>query len=376
MNRDFSSRHVAALDGLRGCAALAVTFFHGILHFNVGLIESVLYAPAIAMTSWSDGLNKVLLAIFNGDSAVMLFFVLSGYVLSGSIDRSLNKGGSAWIASADFLIKRFTRIYPALIGCMILYWVIFLVVGSKITYPAVNFEIFWKSATLYEPTIHGPSWSLLVEMFAAPFVLLFVLLRRKFGFFALILAACYATFAIDYPFLVGYLNNLWPYLLAFAVGVGVASPQISEIKFEVKPWHLAVAIFAFVFARHFVPRAGVSGLIAQTIIGGMVVYTAASVRRGLIHRFLVSAPVLFMGRISYSFYLINVPILYLVWGFMSKVYPLHVVAYPLIAGLGSAFISTAISIPISAFSEKYIERLGIRLGKLLTFWSTPARQFV
>ena len=374
MNRDFSNRHVAALDGLRGCAALAVTFFHGILHYNVGLVGSVLYAPVITISNWSDALNKALLAVFNGDSAVLLFFVLSGYVLSGSIDRNLNKVGNAWVVSADFFIKRCTRIYPAMIGCMLLYWVIFLMVGGKIEYPAVNFEVFWKSASLYEPTIHGPSWSLQVEMFAAPFVLLFVLLRRKFGFFALILAACYATFAIDYPVLVGYLNNLWPYLLAFAIGVGVASPQISEIKFEVKPWHLAVAIFAFVFARHCVPRAGVSGLVAQSILGGMVVYTAASVRRGLIHRFLVSAPVLFMGRISYSFYLINVPILYLVWGGMSKVYPLQVVAYPLVAGLGSAFISTAITIPISAFSEKYIERLGISLGKLLTFWSIPARQ--
>ncbi|RON54940.1 acyltransferase family protein [Pseudomonas frederiksbergensis] len=377
MDSSSSIRHVAALDGIRGWAALAVTFFHGILHFNIGLIERVLYAPVAAMQGGRDLLSKFLLAVFNGDSAVMIFFVLSGYVLSGSLDRTLDRDGRPLINSADFLVKRLARIYPAMFGCMLLYWAIFLLSKGWIVYPAVTFDVFWKSSTLYDITIHGPSWSLLVEVLAAPFVVAFVLLRRKYGFFALVLATCYSMFAIDYPVLVGYLGNLWPYLLAFAVGVGVASPQIKSIRFDAKPWHLSVAIIAFVFARHVVPRSGVSGLIAQTFIGGFVVYFASIVSSGAVYRFLVSKPSLFMGRVSYSFYLINVPILYLVWGVMETYFVQFTIDHKLAAGLGSAIISTAITIPLSVFSERFIERPGIKFGKVITFWSSsPSRQTV
>lgn len=362
-----SSRHVAALDGLRGCAALAVTMFHALLHYNTALIERVLYAPASSMSSASDLFDKFYLSIFNGDAPVILFFVLSGFVLAASVDRSLDKGKTIGFTATDFLVRRVLRIYPAMFGCMALYWAIYLLTRGLIVYPAVNLEVFFKSSTLYDITIHGPSWSLLVEMIAAPFVLVFVILRRQFGFFALILIAAYAMMAIDYPALVWHLPNFWAYLISFVIGIAIASPQMRSIRFDVKPWHMAAALLAFIFARSFVPRAGISGLIAQSFLAGLVVFVAARLDTGRIFSFLTSKPILQLGKISYSFYLLNVPILYLVWGIVDK-YVANPGANNHLWGIGAGLVAVAITIPLSVLSERYVEQPGVRLGKAIMSW--------
>jgi peptidoglycan/LPS O-acetylase OafA/YrhL len=366
MNKKKGEAHVRALDGLRGCAALAVVMFHGILHFNTALIDRVLYQPIANVHGASDWVAKVLLAIFNGESAVILFFVLSGYVLGASLDRSLDRASSSVTASFDFLVRRAGRIYPAMFAAMGLYWMFSLALqGSGIVYPLVNAGIALRSATLYEITVHGPSWSLLVELFAAPFVLLFVLLRRRFGLFAMAFAACYAMFAIDSPVLVGHLANLWPYLISFVIGVAIASPQIASVRFEPKPAHLAWALAAFMFARHGVHRASISGLIAHSVLAGLVVFTASRASTGGAYRFLTSRPVQFLGRVSYSFYLLNVPLLCLIWEVISARVP-DSSAHYLLWGLASGLVASIATLPLAALSERFVERPGVRLtGRLL-----------
>lgn len=362
-----SSRHIATLDGLRGCSALAVTMFHALLHYNLPLIERVLYAPVSSMGNVSDLFDKFYLSIFNGDSPVILFFVLSGFVLAISIDSSLDKGRHIVFTATDFLVRRVLRIYPAMIACMCLYWTIHLFTEGFIVYPAVNFEVFLKSATLSDITIHGPSWSLLVEIIAAPFILVFVILHRKLGFFVLILITAYAMMAIDYPALVWHLPNFWAYLISFVIGIAIAAPQMRSIKFIVRPWHTSAALLAFIFARSFVPRAGISGLIAQSFLAGLVVFTSVRLENGKVFRFLNSKPILYLGKISYSFYLISVPILYLIWGIIDK-YVANPAANNHFWGIGAGLLAVVISLPLSSLSEKFVEQPGVKLGKTIMSW--------
>lgn len=331
------------------------------------LIQRVLLPPASSISSASDLFDKFYLSIFNGDGPVILFFVLSGFVLAASIDRSLNKGMSIRFTAADFLVRRVLRIYPAMIGCMCLYWIIYLFTQGFIVYPAVNLEVFLKSATLYDITIHGPSWSLLVEMIAAPFILLFVILRRKLGFFVLILIAAYAMMAIDYPALVWHLPNLRVYLISFVIGIAIASPQMRSIEFTVKVWHMSAALLAFLFARSFVHGASTSGLLAQSFLAGLVVFAAARLNTGKIFSLLTSKPIQFLGKISYSFYLINVPILYLIWGIIDK-YVANPGANNHFWGIGAGFLAVFISIPLSYLSERFVEQPGVKLGKTIMSW--------
>src|SRR4051812_11697833 len=86
------------LDSLRGVAALFVFFSHFFLIFNINEF-SVLSLQASPLG-----------VFINGHSAVMFFFVLSGFVLSLPF---INKEKP--LNLAEFYIKRIFRIYPAYI---------------------------------------------------------------------------------------------------------------------------------------------------------------------------------------------------------------------------------------------------------------------
>ncbi|QAU23396.1 acyltransferase [Dyella sp. M7H15-1] len=360
MQKNRKGSHIAALDGLRGYAALAVTMYHGILHFDTSLIDRVLYQPVANVHGVDDLVCKVLLALFNGESAVILFFVLSGYVLASSIDRSLDAGRKCLIVSVEFLVKRAWRIYPAMFACMVFYWVLSRLLDGRIGYATINAVIFWSSVTLYRVSVHGPSWSLQVEMLAAPFILAFALMRRYLGFFSLVLVMAYAMFSIEYPVLIGNANNLWPYLIAFVIGIVVASPEFGAIRFEPKPAHIVIALITFIFFRQIVSRNAISGLIAHSLLAGLLVFAVSRSHTGRIHQFLNSRISQFFGRISYSFYLLNVPVLLLVWGTISAVFP-HPEQHYLGWGIVSGVIATVLTMPFAWACERYIERPSMHL---------------
>jgi peptidoglycan/LPS O-acetylase OafA/YrhL len=121
------------------------------------------------------------------------------------------------------------------------------------------------------------------------------------------------------------------------------------------------------FARQVVPRAGVSGLIAQSFLAGLVVFTTVRISTGRIYSFLVSRPVQFMGRISYSFYLINVVFLYLVWGLISA-YAVTPEKHYLRWGIISGVVTSVVTIPFATLSERYVERVGARTTAQLIAW--------
>ena len=62
-----------------------------------------------------EGLTKIFLKIFDGEAAVMLFFVLSGAVLFRSLMREEDGIGGV---AVKFYVRRVFRIYPALFDCL------------------------------------------------------------------------------------------------------------------------------------------------------------------------------------------------------------------------------------------------------------------
>ena len=109
------------LDGLRGYAAFAVVFFHSIFS-DPTMAGRVLGRDFSELKDWYDILAKLILIIFNGQTAVVIFFILSGAVLFESLQR---EKGSISSVVGNFLIRRFFRIYPALVVCLLTCWVAF-----------------------------------------------------------------------------------------------------------------------------------------------------------------------------------------------------------------------------------------------------------
>ena len=85
------------LDAIRGVAALAVVMHHCLLVLDFGPETKSKY-----WLLWETPLR----ALFAGNEAVTMFFILSGYVLTIPFIQTNQK-------YANFIIKRIFRIYPA-----------------------------------------------------------------------------------------------------------------------------------------------------------------------------------------------------------------------------------------------------------------------
>ena len=93
-----SSVRLVELDALRGIAAMAVVAYHYTTH----------YANQIGhMTPLRFGFPA-------GNYGVHLFFLISGFVIFMTLERTRN--------AMDFVVSRFSRLYPA-------YWAAMLVTG-------------------------------------------------------------------------------------------------------------------------------------------------------------------------------------------------------------------------------------------------------
>jgi peptidoglycan/LPS O-acetylase OafA/YrhL len=350
-----------ALDGLRGVAALAVVFYHGILHMDATLMERVLYRPLHAMPSVRDGLTKIALLIFNGHTAVYIFFVLSGCVLTLSLNRKLAE--PAAVVSASFLLSRAARLYPPVIACMLL---MLLLKYLPITgYPPFSFQQFLENASLTTISMHGPSSTVQAELLAAPLVLAVWLLRRKFGPIALVFSLAYGMIALDSAPMVGWMPNMHAYLIAFVCGMAVAEPAVRGLVATIRPAAWWATLAALILSRAFHPGS-LPSLLAMTGLSAVLVAGLLYGQKGSLARLLETAPVQTLGRISFSFYLLNVPMLYLIWAFTDRW--AWTKDYALETGLVVGAISVAMTWPLALLSEKWIERPAIKAGRIMSSW--------
>ena len=105
------------LDAIRGAAALTVFLSHGRPLFLRSGLSSTLKTgthttEAPQETSASDAHRTTV-----GHEAVIVFFILSGYFVGGSVIRSMRNGSYAW---KPYLFQRLTRLWVVLIPALLL----------------------------------------------------------------------------------------------------------------------------------------------------------------------------------------------------------------------------------------------------------------
>ena len=101
----------ASLDGLRGIACVVVVICHYLQIYVPAAFERNF--PDLFGEKWL--VNSPLNLLFNGHAAVILFFVLSGFVLSAPFFRGVGWG---WYARS--IIKRYPRLaIPALASSLL-----------------------------------------------------------------------------------------------------------------------------------------------------------------------------------------------------------------------------------------------------------------
>jgi peptidoglycan/LPS O-acetylase OafA/YrhL len=309
------------LDALRGLAALSVFLFHAfcMMPKTPGVLQWIKVTP--------------LRAFCDGPSAVMLFFVLSGFVLNLKYV-SLRTNPPHWVAS--FIIRRVFRIYPAFIIAMIfgLFLKVFVYDASAMSPFSDWFSEFWKDPldpiqflkmlTLVAHNIHTvqldpPMWSLVCEMRVSLFfpVIIFSVNRprKPLGDVCLI--------AVTYAVCFGLCGKpIFSYLPHFVLGAMCAKhferirPWLSEMGRVKKTGWLIVVIGLYQAASICsswsppAPYVNYFNYAVYQIVGmsaaGLMLATASFSRIGAL---LNKTIFRFIGRTSYSFYLVHLMLL-------------------------------------------------------------------
>lgn len=372
------SGFLARVEALRGAAALVVALCHSQLVLAVNGHNDLWRLNLTDVQGPQAIATKFLLAAFNGESAVALFFVISGLVLGLSLDKHEQ---GFWGKSASFIFRRAMRIYPALIVSLL-----FIQLWLPVIYPAPDYA---GASLMFQPLFRVPQaadffanllfisnqmnpviWTLKVEMEAALLLPLLHLIDRKsppqISVVVLMLLMGLATGGQDAS------TQKW----LFAFYLGLMLPQwgpwlVSAMKTSplgAGGW-LGGVLMALGLVRHlfFGTRYSaltpfVEGVCAMMLIASVVyhpevrwwkVFDLAAIRT--------------LGRLSYSFYLFHFIIHYLIGvAMLLLVAPQALSAYPIVWHGLLSVVSVTLTIPFAALCYRWIEKPFIEVGRRLT----------
>lgn len=289
-----NGQRLEVLQALRGIAAVAVVLFH--------LNGSIFSLPKY--------FSYELLPIFRaGHLGVNIFFVLSGFLMAKLY---LNRPGGPAVASR-FLRKRVVRIYPV-------YWVVlipviatyFLLPGSGKGHETdawyiVTSIMLWP--TVIDPIL-GVAWTLRFELF---FYLAFaglIMWRRTFA--VIFVGWGLAALGSAITMLAGY-ELIWPlafvispWILLFLYGIAGAIWVERGVR---SPGFVTVA-GAAVLALSIYMTLTIGGVLTMQVCGiGSVLFMAGLVELERQGRLSVPGWLTYSGDISYSLYLVHMPVL-------------------------------------------------------------------
>lgn len=326
----------------------------------------------------------VLKLLMSGDTGVMVFIIISGFVIAHLLLRSEE-------GYTDYLLRRFVRIAPVYLVCLTvavsvisLAWLAWgenplpLNRTMRISRFSEETENFWTHLALHLTLLHGavpdtllsfasttflaPAWSLSLEWQFYLIAPLMVVIARRPGFAPGVLAVALVAiktglhhsglrwqyegffFLAGDLFLIGIFSRMALERLRQGASplIYLALAGVLLVQVDIK----ATLIWVFFFALTMME----AGFIARP--------------RGLatVHRVLALNPVITaLGRWSYSTYLIHIPLFSVLVGFyVGQVGPENVTQ---VAVAGILAVSLPLLVLISALLFRFVEKPPIRLGK-------------
>lgn len=281
------SRRLLELDSLRGLAALAVVLYH------YTVMYPKFFGPAQAP----------LFTVSKGYLGVKLFFIISGFVILMTVTKAKS--------ALDFMVSRFSRIYPAYWGAIVITFGLLTVTGlwpdGAVSRSAALVNLTMLQEFAHIKDVDGVYWTLQYELVfygLALALLMFGLVKRVEWVSAGLLAATvgyWLALRHDLFATYGHLGALvkWGLLLLIVFQnvqffvTGMMLYRIWKDGFSI----LRGLVLAASVATTFVTMNRFNGEIHVAFALAMA--AAASGKVGLLR----SGPLVFLGTISYTLYL-------------------------------------------------------------------------
>lgn len=375
-------RHFAFLDGIRGWAAFGVLLFHlGIERSETDLVRS--RAPQL-----------VLDVLDTGKLGVAVFFVLSGLVIAYSLRTNLEippgdaatDPGSADRPSFDvgnFVVRRIVRLTPPYHAAIIVALLFalgasleggheYLPGGAPFGLVRLFAHLIYAQELLGFVNFNDVFWTLAIELqfYLAFAVLVFAQDRlgrsRRPATTLQVLYGISAAISLLWPF--GLFGDdarpIWfaPLWYSFMLGVLI----FARWRRQIPAWPLALYMMLLAVAPLV---SGRDGQFAWVSVGTTALLWIA-VERDRLGRWLADRPSQFLGRVSYSLYLIHTPILGAVLVVATKLLGDPSVAKQLL----SIVVGIVVSLVSAEIFYRAVERPAIMMSRRLRSDSRASRQ--
>jgi peptidoglycan/LPS O-acetylase OafA/YrhL len=308
------------VDSLRGVAILLVIAVH-----SVGV------SFGFDQLKWTTGFGRdfdvgkqfliVLPATF-GWAGVAVFFAISGFCIHNSFSKESRLGFFRYI------VKRFYRIYPPYFLPMLVFYILGAERGGDYGNFITHALLIHNYFPAYFLGINGAFWSIAIEFqLYIIYIFLFVLIER-FGW-RVVLAGCLCVelcvriamghFLMTYGTVPKFISGL-PLAYLFSWTIGAAAAELcnrnAPTVFQVKRLHIVALIVTGVGCCFVKPLAAFSFLLFATATALCMVYMH---EQNVPFRVPALAKI---GLISYSIYLIHLPILYSISSLFGRDIPL------------------------------------------------------
>jgi len=372
--------HLPELDGFRGLAILMVMFYH--------------FGHCLDGPIWTGGFvgKLVARAVASGWCGVDLFFVLSGFLITGILYDT--KGHAGFFRT--FYMRRVLRIFPLYYGVLVAAFFVSPWVGATrfgLWAPPENQGWFWLYGVNFLRVFRGHEscgtlehlWSLAVEEhFYLFWPLLIFLLNRVAAMWACVAVAAGALWFRLAGVYLGYQTA--NYMLtparvdAMAVGafLALAVRGPGGLGSVVRHARSAAAISGFLLAALLATHHGVLYCFAkdtQTVgytllavfFGSTMVLTVASGGRGLASRLTRNHALGFIGKYSYGIYVFHFSLVPALVGLLGLDRALRNVGPQPMAVVAHLLILMAVSVAVAWLSWHLYEKHFLRLKKLFPY---------
>ena len=368
--------HIPALDGLRGVAILLVL----VLHFAP-------YAPGLHPPTVL--LDRLYLRVSGiGWTGVDLFFVLSGYLITGILYDT--KGSKHYFR--QFYARRFLRIFPLYYVALALFLIILPwphsfdsvireLRGDAVWYWTYLYNMRVAATGFLPSSALGHFWSLAVEeQFYLIWPIAVLWLGRKHLIVTCavaVVAALVCRLALSST---GYvvLPDVWmpARMDALAVGAFIAlMVRVPNGLALMRRWATSITVAASlplaVLLRYNVGLLTVAHTLAALLFGAVLVLCLSAPRIGALATVTTSPILRFFGRYSYALYVFHHPLLWFKpifsLAFVPTVFRSQLPAYMLWLA-----ISIGATVAIALVSWNLLEKPFLKMKKLFPYHSADA----